>query len=406
MTPKAVPVILNSFDDVGRRLVRIQAQPNDPKDEAWLQEILYSHPELLPVNEIDDFYAPPISIGREVGTDRGPIDNLYVSPVGGITIVETKLWKNPEKHRTVVAQVIDYAKELATWDYDRLCQAILQSSRRRGEKENVSLEDKVAETLKSSGIPLHEFQEGVATSLSQGSFLLLIVGDKISPNIALLTQAIQSAPGLGFTLALAEMQLFQTTPGSDWPLLVIPEIVGRTVEMTRGVVRVQYTQEKPTVTVTVADNDADGRKYSSTVGSLDQELFLKLIPKDLVQPFQEAFEEWPKLGGTIRGTPERMFFEMVLGGQPRKLVRCDAGRITVMLPKFIEEWGSDSRLYDSYLESLEPAPVVQAHVRSDKLWMRYEKLRTRPKTTPCFLGEGESCSSTEGRSRGGSVESF
>ena len=33
-------------------------------------------------------------------------------------------------------------------------------------------------------------------------------------------------------------------------------------------------------------------------------------------------------------------------------------------------------------------------------------LRTRPKTTPCFLGEGESCSSTEGRSRGGSVESF
>ena len=162
---KAVPVILNSFDDVGRRLVRIQAQPNDPKDEAWLQEILYSHPELLPVNEIDDFYAPPISIGREVGTDRGPIDNLYVSPVGGITIVETKLWKNPDKHRTVVAQVIDYAKELATWDYDRLCEAILQSSRHRGEKENVSLEDKVAETLKSSEIPLHEFQEGVATSL-------------------------------------------------------------------------------------------------------------------------------------------------------------------------------------------------------------------------------------------------
>ncbi len=85
MQTARVPVILNSFDDVGRRLVRIQAQPNDPKDEAWLQEILYSHPELLPVNEIDDFYAPPISIGREVGTDRGPIDNLYVSPIGGIS---------------------------------------------------------------------------------------------------------------------------------------------------------------------------------------------------------------------------------------------------------------------------------------------------------------------------------
>ncbi len=45
-----------------------------------------------------------------------------------------------------------------------------------------------------------------------------------------------------------------------------------------------------------------------------------------------------------------------------------------MLPKFIEEWGGDSRLYDSYLASLEPAPVVQAQVRSDKLWMKYDKL--------------------------------
>ncbi len=39
-------------------------------------------------------------------------------------------------------------------------------------------------------------------------------GGRNSPNIALLTQAIQSAPGLGFTLGLAKMQLFQTAPGS------------------------------------------------------------------------------------------------------------------------------------------------------------------------------------------------
>jgi len=31
---------------------------------------------------------------------------------------------------------------------------------------------------------------------------------RISPNIALLTKAIQSAPGLGFTLGLAEMRLY------------------------------------------------------------------------------------------------------------------------------------------------------------------------------------------------------
>ena len=52
------------------------------------------------------------------------------------------------------------------------------------------------------------------------------------------------------------MQLYQTEPGKDWPLLVIPEVLGRTVEQTRGVVRVQYVQEKPAVTVAVEDDEA------------------------------------------------------------------------------------------------------------------------------------------------------
>jgi hypothetical protein len=54
--------------------------------------------------------------------------------------------------------------------------------------------------VSTAGVELHEFQENVEASLREGSFLLLIVRDRISPNIALLTNAIQSAPGLAFTL--------------------------------------------------------------------------------------------------------------------------------------------------------------------------------------------------------------
>ena len=66
---------------------------------------------------------------------RGPIDIVYISPEGGITIVETKLWKNPEKHRVVVAQIIDYAKQLASWTYTDLSEAVLTASRLM-DKEN------------------------------------------------------------------------------------------------------------------------------------------------------------------------------------------------------------------------------------------------------------------------------
>ena len=113
---KCAPISLTSIDDPGHQLTLIEVQAREAKNEQWLQELLYRHPEILPVDEFDDTFSPPIPIGREISTGRGPIDNLYVSPDGGLTFVETKLWKNPEKHRTVVAQIIDYAKEVATWD--------------------------------------------------------------------------------------------------------------------------------------------------------------------------------------------------------------------------------------------------------------------------------------------------
>jgi len=364
---KSTPIIFNSLDDEGCRLSRIESQPHDPKNEAWLQELLYRHPELLSVDAFDDTFAPAIPIGREVATDRGPIDNLYVSVEGGITVVETKLWKNPEKHRTVVAQVIDYAKEVATWDYDRLCSTVLASSRKRDETENASLEEKVAQPLKEAGIKLHEFQENVATCLAEGSFLLLIVGDRISPNIALLTKAIQSAPGLGFTLGLVEMQLYQMAPTSEWPLIVVPEVVGRTVEKTRGVVRVQYTQEKPEVAIEVEDGD-------DSTGKFDLDQFLRAIPKDLVEPYTQGIEEWKKIGGNIHFTNKMMYLEVDIGGGRRRVVRSLKNQVNVVRRKMIVDWTGESSLHNSYLTALEPSPPLTKLARDDKMWIKFEKL--------------------------------
>ena len=100
---KFSPIILDSVTDSGRHLNRIESQAKDEKTEGWLQQLIFEHPDLLPVDEFDESFAPLIPIGREVATKSGAIDNLYISPVGRLTIVETKLWKNPEKHRTVVA---------------------------------------------------------------------------------------------------------------------------------------------------------------------------------------------------------------------------------------------------------------------------------------------------------------
>jgi len=60
-------------------------------DEGWLQNLMQENPAILPVNDFDPSFGPLLPIGREIGTAVGPIDNLFVSPTGLLTIVEAKL---------------------------------------------------------------------------------------------------------------------------------------------------------------------------------------------------------------------------------------------------------------------------------------------------------------------------
>ena len=151
---KCVPVILHSAKDAGQVLGRVESRTKDEKTEEWLQDLIFDHPEILPVDEFDETFSPLIPIGREVGTRSGSIDNLYISPLGRLTIVETKLWKNSEKHRTVVAQIIDYAKEVSKWNYKQLSEAVLKASRTKGSNERKSLDQIAAPLLDISGISL------------------------------------------------------------------------------------------------------------------------------------------------------------------------------------------------------------------------------------------------------------
>ena len=96
-------------------------------DEHWLQELLINNPSLLPSKELDESWLELIPLGREVPVKAGAIDNLYITPNGLICLVETKLWRNFEAHRTVVAQIIAYAKDLAGMTFDGFKECVEKS---------------------------------------------------------------------------------------------------------------------------------------------------------------------------------------------------------------------------------------------------------------------------------------
>jgi hypothetical protein len=56
----------------------------------------------------------------ELPLPSGYVDNLYATPDGDLIVGETKLFRNPEARREVVAQIIDYAKDLSALTYESL----------------------------------------------------------------------------------------------------------------------------------------------------------------------------------------------------------------------------------------------------------------------------------------------
>ena len=90
-----------------------------------MQRLLFETPEVLPIGEIDPAFAPAVPLCRELPTAAGSIDVAYVSEQGLLSIVECKLWRNPEaRRRLAVTQILDYAKEISRWSYEELNHAV------------------------------------------------------------------------------------------------------------------------------------------------------------------------------------------------------------------------------------------------------------------------------------------
>ena len=181
------PLYMPSLEELqGRPLKRIAFQGSGEYSEDWLQGRLFEHPEILPFGEIDPSFAPAIPLCRELPTDAGPIDLAYVSDTGRVTLVECKLWRNPEARREVIGQILDYAKELATWDYDLLSRSVGRAAGRSGD----ALYDIVAE--QDPTLDQAIFADDVARNLSDGRFLLAIVGDGIRESVENIASFLQS----------------------------------------------------------------------------------------------------------------------------------------------------------------------------------------------------------------------
>lgn len=356
------PYLITDQDAAGRML---QPLPSRHKlfQEEWLQELLFKHSSILPVAELDEVYAPLVSIGKEIAN----IDNLFVSPSGFLTIVETKLWRNPEAHRTVVAQILDYASTLTGWSYDMLDQAVRNyTAKRFGQSKSIYQLVKVkAHTLEMDEI---EFEQRVQDGLATGRFALLIVGDRIFPAATQLGEVIQSAPHLQFTMGFIELQCFKLEKDVEWPLVVFPRVVSQTKEVTRAVVKVLYEEKKPDIEVSTIEEE------KSKAGSTSFTEFVASLPSNISDIFRSYIEKWIKTGYTLFWGKVGFSLRIPWNGKPVTIFDAYPESASIFQDKRVKQHDLSLEQYREYRNSLMESPAIASAFATGKRYIRYDQM--------------------------------
>jgi hypothetical protein len=224
---QAVPILVSN-DNRRTALTRIRLG-NGIHSESWLQTLIHDHPAVLPISGIEPGFGDLIAVAREVRCGHGYIDNLYLTPSGDIVLVETKLWRNNQMRREVVAQVLDYVAALSRMGYEAF-----ETMVSRGAQAPARLYDLIRnhpEALEES-----EFIDAVTLNLRRGRMLAIVLGDGIRTETETLSDLLQSHAGAHFTFALVELAVWQNQTGD---ILAVPSTLAKTVMIERGIVRIE-----------------------------------------------------------------------------------------------------------------------------------------------------------------------
>ncbi|HEV2365725.1 MAG TPA: hypothetical protein VGS12_16160 [Caulobacteraceae bacterium] len=255
--------------------------------EKFVQDLVHDHPEVLPMLDIEPAFSPLLPVCKELETAAGYIDNLWLTPAGGIVFGECKLFRNPQARREVIAQSLDYARALAAWTYDDL-QGAVRKALGRSELTLWSLVEKDADLSEA------QFIDAIERRLRTGQLMILIIGDGIQEGVEALTEHVQMHAGIHAGMALVDLSIWSDPAGG---LIVVPRIPMRTVLIERGVVRFDPGSGVRVAIKTIgggslrrAKPESDPNVYGPDNKPIDVALLLRNAPawRDAIATFVEA----------------------------------------------------------------------------------------------------------------------
>jgi len=162
----------------GKNAVRVEKSSFDKED--FLQQYIYENPESIPLYDIKEDIQLLI-LAREFPTNSGSIDALGIDRDGEIYIVETKLFRNPDK-RTVIAQALDYGAAL--WKhFGDFAQFVSALDAAVSKTFDMTLVAKLRDFFGLSEEEAAVLLESVRRNLSEGAFRFVVLMDQLDSRL-------------------------------------------------------------------------------------------------------------------------------------------------------------------------------------------------------------------------------
>lgn len=187
--------------------------------EDKLQEYVKNNPDIVPIYDIQEG-AKLLVVAREFSTNSGPIDALGLDQDGNIYVIETKLYKNPDK-RTVLAQALDYGASL--WRHSGDTTEFIQAITRKVEEQfGMSLEEKLGDFFEVEDVVY--LVETISKNLKNGNIKFVILMDQVNDRLKdLVTYVNQNSR---FDIYAVDLQYYK----HDQFEIVIPKLHGAEVK--------------------------------------------------------------------------------------------------------------------------------------------------------------------------------
>lgn len=168
-------IIISKRGQPAQKLDRAEFEKED-----YLQNYIHENPESIPVYEIAEDKRLLV-VCREFPTESGPIDALAIDKDGDLYIVETKLYKNPDK-RTVVAQALDYGASL--WKHlNDFNEFLSRVDKEVQAKFKMSFEEKVKSFFSIEQEDYQMLLENVSSKLKEGNMKFVILMDSMDERL-------------------------------------------------------------------------------------------------------------------------------------------------------------------------------------------------------------------------------